>query len=272
MILLSAMSTGAQLLPQVTAKPKKPPARRKPLQPKPTVGTVSVNSKDGLKYVWIPPGSFMMGCSPGDNECQGDEKPSHRVTLTKGFSIGQTPVTVGAYKRFPGESGHAMPTAPRFNSRWSNEQMPVVDVTWHDAQAYCGWAGGRLPTEAEWEYAARGGSTEARYGDIDAIAWYDSNSGNGTHNVGEKRANGFGLYDMLGNVWEWVNDWYDANYYQNSPSQGPSGASRGTLRVLRGGSWVGGPRFVRVSGRHGYVPGGWAIDFGFRCVGKVVVP
>ena len=219
-------------------------------------GEVKVNPKDGLKYVWIPPGTFMMGCSPGDSECDDDEKPPHQVTITKGFWMGQTPVTVGAYKRFAAATGRQMPAELRkaLNSGWANEAMPIVEVRWDDAQAYCGWAGGRLPTEAEWEYAARGGSTEARYGDLDEIAWYADNSGNQTHEVGQKRANGFGLYDMLGNVWEWVNDWYDQNYYQNSPSQDPTGPASGQLRVLRGGSWFDCPRYVRVSYRDWYNP------------------
>ena len=208
----------------------------------------------------------MMGCSPGDNECYDDEKPPHQVTITKGFWLGQTEVTVGAYKRFAGATGRQMPPEPDFSGRplnpgWGDEAMPIVDVTWDDAQAYCSWAGGRLPTEAEWEYAARAGSTAARYGDLDEIAWYADNSGrqrldsariwnedqvnygkrlnengNGMHEVGQKRANGFGLYDMLGNVWEWVNDWYDENYYQNSPSQDPQGR-----RAVRTAFCVAGP-------------------------------
>ncbi len=150
--------------------------------------------------------------------------------------------------------------------------MPIVNVSWDDAQAYCGWMGGRLPTEAEWEYAARGGSTEARYGNLDEIAWYNQNSGNQTHEVAQKRANGFGLYDMLGNVWEWVNDWYDQNYYQNSPSQDPKGPASGQFRVLRGGSWRNLPRYVRVSFRGWYNPAVRGISLGFRCGGEVFVP
>jgi formylglycine-generating enzyme required for sulfatase activity len=245
----------------------------------PAPGTVRVNPKDGLKYVWIPPGTFMMGCSPGDSECFEDEKPSHQVALSKGFWMGQTEVTVGAYRRFAAATGRPMPPEPEFMERplnpgWGNQAMPIVDLTWDEAQAYCGWVGGRLPTEAEWEYAARAGSTAARYGDLDEIAWYADNSGRqhldsaalykadrddytdrlneneiGMHEVGKKRANGFGLFDMLGNEWEWVNDWYEEKYYQNSPPQDPPGPESGTLRVLRGGSWFNLPRNVRASMR-----------------------
>jgi formylglycine-generating enzyme required for sulfatase activity/transcriptional regulator of met regulon len=263
-------------------------------------GAVRENSTDGLKYVWIPPGTFMMGCSPGDDlKCRGDEKPSHKVTLSNGFWMGQTEVTVGAYQRFAAATGRQMPLEPNSGGRplnpgWRNQALPIVNVTWEDAHAYCGWAGERLPTEAEWEYAARAGSTGARYGDLDEIAWYADNSGrqrldssminltlywkrlseNGNlmHEVGQKRANSFGLFDMLGNVWEWVNDWYDQNYYQNSPAQDPSGPASGTERVLRGGSWGSPPSFVRVSNRRWYNPGSRNDFYGFRCGGEVFKP
>jgi formylglycine-generating enzyme required for sulfatase activity len=282
----------AQARPEATRKPQNKTA----LAPRP--GEVRENPWDGLKYVWIPPGTFTMGCSPGDNDCFDWEKPAHLVTISKGFWIGQTVVTVGAYKRFTARAGQQMPPAPSFNSGWTNENMPIVDVNWNDAQAYCQWSGGRLPTEAEWEYGARGGSTEARYGPLDEVAWYADNSGrqrldsaqirrdergdyysrivengNGTHGVAQKRANGFGLYDTLGNVWEWVNDyWGDASIYQNSPSQDPMGPSSGQIGVFRGGSWSDDPRYVRVSVRN-YFNLVSRFDFaGVRCVGEANIP
>jgi formylglycine-generating enzyme required for sulfatase activity len=180
---------------------------------------VRADAKDGLKYVWIPPGTFKMGCSPRDNGCRGSEKPPHTVTLSKGFWIGQTEVTVAAYKRFAEATGHQMPYGPYFHGAWVNGNMPIVYVSWNDAHDYCTWAGGRLPTEAEWEYAGRGGNAEPHCGNLDEIAWSENNSGSHPHEVAQKRANGFGLYDTLGNVIEWVNDWYDQYYYQASSEE-----------------------------------------------------
>jgi formylglycine-generating enzyme required for sulfatase activity len=248
-------------------------ARLENLGPKP--GPVLENPKDGLKYIWIPPGTFMMGCSPGDSECGAEEKPAHEVTITKGFWMGQTPVTVGAYKRFADATGRRMPPTFKVKNGQTNQNMPIVNVNWVNAQAYCGWMGGRLPTEAEWEYAARGGSTEARYGNLDEIAWYRQNSGGRTHDVAQKRANGFGLYDMLGNVWEWANDWYDASYYHNGPSQDPQGPARGQGRVQRSGCYGDDPRFVRVSYRGGNNPTFKDFNYygvGFRCGGELGNP
>ena len=258
---------------------------------------VKLNPKDRLKYVWIPPGTFLMGCSPGDSDCQADEKPAHRVTVSKGFWMGQTPVTVRAYLHFSAATGGGMPPSPEFNSGWADENMPMVIVSWYEAQSYCQWEGGRLPTEAEWEYAARGGNPAARYADLEKIAWYADNSGhqrldsarilsatpanfprqlaengNGTHPVGLKRPNRFGLYDMLGNVWEWVNDWYYANYYETSPLKDPLGPAISELKALRGGSWSNGPRDVRVSSRALGGPRSRGTYYGFRCLGPANLP
>jgi formylglycine-generating enzyme required for sulfatase activity len=241
----------------------------KELGPVPT--RVRVNPKDGLKYAWIPPGTFMMGCSLADNGCASWEKPQHQVTITRGVWMGQTEVTVGAYKRFAASGGREMPSPPSFNNKWASNNMPIVNVSWFDAQAYCGWAGGRLPTEAEWEYAARGGSTEARYGPVDEIAWYDQNSGLQAHNVAEKRPNAFGLYDMLGNVWEWVSDWYDENYYEGSPSENPAGPTSGQDRVLWGDGENDSAGSIRVSERIMNIPTFHSNNLGFRC-GRGVNP
>ena len=217
-------------------------------------GTKKVNPKDGLTYVWIPPGTFQMGCSPGDGECYDDEKPAHQVTITRGFWLGQTPVTQQAYQRVTGQNP----------SNFKGANLPVETVNWDEARAYCAAIGGRLPTEAEWEYAARAGSTGARYGNLDEIAWYSGNSGGKTHEVGQKLPNAFGLHDMLGNVWQWAAEWY-GNYPSGAQSD-PSGAASGQYRALRGGSWGNYPRFVRVSGRNRYWPGDRYDYFGLRCV------
>jgi formylglycine-generating enzyme required for sulfatase activity len=250
--LLSAGSKGGGPPPPL------PASAAPPEQPKPVLhaGGTKVNERDGLTYVWIPPGTFQMGCSAGDAECFAGEKPAHEVTITKGFWIGQTPVTQEAYQRVVGNNpGH-----------FKGDQFPVEQVNWNEAQGYCQSVGMRLPTEAEWEYAARGGSTGSRYGDLDRIGWYRNNSGNTTHVVGQKEANAFGLYDMLGNVSQWVADWYAE--YPAGPQRDPAGPASGSgpFREMRGGSWLDVPRDARVSARGTYpdrLP-----SIGLRCAGN----
>jgi formylglycine-generating enzyme required for sulfatase activity len=225
-----------------------------------------VNPKDGLHYVFIPAGNFTMGCSPGDSECSPDEKPPHDVKISKGFWLGQTDVTQAAWKRL-------MNTDP---SRFKGDQLPVERVSWDEAVKYCETIGGRLPTEAEWEYAARAGSTSARYGELDAIAWYDKNSGGTTHAVGSKQPNQFGLFDMLGNVFQWTADWYGESYYTLQATADPSGPPGGQYRVLRGGAWNYFPQYVRVSYRVRLGPTGVIRDsvlkHHFRCGPRRVPP
>jgi formylglycine-generating enzyme required for sulfatase activity len=204
-------------------------------------GTKKVNPKDGLTYVWIPPGTFMMGCSPGDSECDADEKPARPITIPRGFWIGQTLVTQEAYGRVMGQKP----------SSFRGDRRPLEQVDWNDTQAYCRAVGMRLPTEEEWEYAARAGNTSSRYGSLDAVAWYNGNSGYQTHDVGQKQPNTWGLYDMLGNVYEWTASNYNAN-----------------TKVLRGGAWYNSPRYVRVSSRVEYDPGYRPNFAGARCVGE----
>jgi formylglycine-generating enzyme required for sulfatase activity len=218
------------------------------------------------RFVAIPAGEFDMGCSPGDGDCDNDEKPRHRVRISKGFEIGKYEVTQAMWESVMGSNP----------SDFKGPDLPVEQVSWDDVQQFLRGLNARndgyryrLPTEAEWEYAARAGSTSASYGNVDAIAWCDDNSVNRTHPGGQKQPNAWGLYDMEGNVWEWVQDWYDENYYRQSSSVNPQGSSSGQYRVVRGGSWKVKARSVRSSNRNWDVPGARNDYTGFRCVREV---
>lgn len=233
---------------------------------------ITVNPKDGLTYVWIPAGSFLLGCSPDDSRCSDYERPQRKVVIADGFWMGQTPVTQAAYKKVTGDNP----------SHFKGGQLPVESVTWDQAEAYCDVIGMRLPKEIEWEYAARGDTETARYGPVDSIAWYRKNSNSTTHRVAEKKPNAYGLYDMLGNVDEWVSDLYSlyVDLDENTPGSGspstsppvlapPSitlGASVPTSRVVRGASWENDADSVSVTNRMRFDPGNSHPNLGFRCV------
>jgi sulfatase modifying factor 1 len=228
------------------------------------------NPKDSQVYVWIPAGMFRMGCSDGDHECYEDERPAHIIQISRGFWMGQTEVTVTAFRAFADAKGVAAPPSEK------SGKYPVAGVLWEEANGYCKWAGGRLPTEAEWEYAARGGTATIRYADLDAIAWTSANSGHTVHEVGKKEPNTFKLYDMLGNVWEWTADWYGSKYYEQSPPVDPTGPPVGDslimkgvdlpTRSIRGGAWIGFPGVARASYRYWFIPTLRVANIGFRCV------
>lgn len=221
--------------------------------------TVTVPTSSGPiqeTYVRIPKGTFQMGCSAGDNECYDDEKPVHTVTLTHDFYLAQKEVTVANYSRFAAQTKR-QPAGKTSYSK--SDQDPVVNVSWDDAQAYCAFVSGRLPTEAEWEYAARGGRPEARYRPLDLVAWYSDNSNKQLHPVRQKQPNAYGLYDMLGNAWEWTADWFGG--YGAGALIDPQGPGSGTSKVVRGGGWYNYSRDARAADReYRYV------GLGFRCL------
>ncbi len=213
----------------------------------------------------IPAGTFDMGSPPGEGDA--DEHPRHKVYLDA-YYMDEHEVTFEQYDAYAAAKGQRKPD----DAGWGRNKRPVINVTWHEAEAYCKWAGKRLPTEAEWEKAARGGSnTQHSHGaDINGLgdyAWYAGNSGQKTQPVGRKKPNGYGLYDMAGNVYEWTADWYDKDYYKNSPAKNPAGPGSGTLHSLRGGSCGNYVSFMRPAFRNWYYPAGKNIIDGFRCAG-----
>jgi len=267
------------------------------------------------EMVLIKAGSFTMGCTDEQGgDCYEDEEPAHSVTLTQDFYLGKYPVTNAQYATFLNEKGNQTESDVPWidlSGKWSEaarcrilaegnifrtqsgyENHPVVYVSWYGAKAYCDWLSAqtgrnyRLPTEAEWEYAAQGGhlapAHQTKYAgsnNADEVAWYWENSGDQqlsgnwneeklkTNNcqprpVGEKKHNALGLYDMSGNVYEWCSDWKDD--HPLGVQINPTGPAVGTSRVLRGGSWYNFAEDCRVSKRGGYYPNDWDYDLGFR--------
>ena len=231
-------------------------------------GQQCVNAKDGAVMVWVPAGEFLMGSKAGEG--YEDERPQHKVFLD-GFWIAKTPVTVVMYRTFCLASGHKMPDEPEFG--WQDDH-PMVSITWNDAVAYAKWAGAALPSEAQWEKAARGSDGRTYPWGFTWDTGKCSNS-QGDHNPGHTSpvgnfpagASPYGLLDMAGNVWEWCADWYDKGYYQQSPARNPTGPATGAMRVVRGGSWnYVMPGDFRTAYRGWNDPAYGYFDRGFRCV------
>lgn len=272
---------------------------------KPDPTKTRVNPVDGAEIVYAPGGVYLMGSRRQEiaalwerfgwdeawrRDAVQDELPRHRVRVA-GFWLYRHEVTIARYRKFCLATGRKMPALPE----WATEDdQPIVNVEWEDAIAYCSWAGARLPTEAEWEYAARGGATgvagrprhpfvwgadlpktpvgnlpdaslRSEYPDAVVLEPYHDGFVH-TAPVGRFVANGYGAYDMAGNVWEWCGDWYAEDYYRRSPLRNPRGPRRGRSRVARGGSWHGPPDSARVAARLALPPDVGVVNVGFRPV------
>jgi formylglycine-generating enzyme required for sulfatase activity len=275
----------------------------------------SYTNSIGMKFINIPAGSFYMGscqlsaaikesdkkadkkrkfmglpakegaCPSGasaDSDARDDETPQHKVHISKAFQMGIYEVTLGQFKQFIASGRDDLLSDAFMDDNSHGNSAAVTKVSWNDAQAFITWLnkkeGGssyRLPTEAEWEYAARAGTTtHYSWGDKKSqagnYAWYDKNSYDVgeqyAHTVGTKKSNPWGLYDMHGNVWEWVQDWYDANSYRNNATNDPKGAESGRYRMVRGSGWFEIARYLRSANRHGHSPDDRGNDMGFRLV------
>ena len=233
-----------------------------------TFGTM-VSDVDGMTLVNVPAGEFEMGSEDGDE----DESPVHTVWLDE-YWIDQTEVTNALYQQCVESGSCDPPAAWYYHGDNLYRDYPVRLVRWYDARDYCEWAGRRLPTEAEWEKAARGGLEGMKYSwgneapvctkDAENGASFGLPDGSDTMEVGSFAPNGYGIYDMAGNVWEWVADWYGEDYYKRSPYENPNGPLDGDLRVLRGGGWLN-VSLLRVADRVSFGPVNRFEFLGFRC-------
>jgi formylglycine-generating enzyme required for sulfatase activity/uncharacterized caspase-like protein len=259
------------------------------------LGETRQDPASGLEFVLIPAGSFQMGTNAKDPTDIGwlldNARPVHPVTITQSFMMQKCPVTVAQFRAFVAATAYRTEAErgdgaevltgsewkQRADANWRNpyftqeDGCPVVCVSWNDAQAYVRWLNSnsvnltfRLPTEAEWEYACRAGTTGETYGPLDAIAWHTDNSGKRTRPVGQKQANDFGLYDMLGNAWQWCQDRY--GYYTTSASEDPQGPASGSYRVSRGGCWGNNATLIRSASRGPRPNDVGASHLGFRVV------
>lgn len=251
------------------------------------VGFDFIDPSTGMEFVRVEGWCFQMGDTFGDGG--SDEQPVHEVCVDD-FYMGKYEVTIDQYRQYLQATGNTGGVdwddddCPlRNNSSYSlsgnkfgdDDNKPMVEVSWEGARDMARWLSRnsrgeyRLPTEAEWEYAARSGGKREKYSggnNVDEVAWYDGNSNDRTHRVGTKAANGLGLHDMSGNVYEWCSDRYDSDYYGTSPRNNPEGPSSGSDRVFRGGGWDGDSRIVRSAYRNWYWPDGTNDGLGFRLV------
>ena len=228
---------------------------------------ITIPVKDGISIdmVRVEAGTFTMGATAEMKNTEDSEKPTHRVTLTNDYYIGKYEVTQALWQAVMGDDP----------SYFKGDNLPVEAVTWDDCQEFIGKLNRitgktfRLPTEAEWEYAARGGNKSRGYqysgsNNPSNVAWYDDNSGDKTHAVGTKQPNELGIYDMSGNVWEWCQDWYET--YSSSSQVNPTGANSGSCRVVRGVSWYNNARDCRLSLRGSNTPDFRSSNLGLRLV------
>ncbi|MEU0602890.1 formylglycine-generating enzyme family protein [Streptomyces sp. NPDC006393] len=226
-----------------------------------TAGRERIGERIAAGLVTLDGGSFLMGTPEGSAPVYCGERPAHRVKITA-FRMGRVPVTNELFRLF--RPGHAS---------GAGAALPAVDVTWYDATMFARWAGYRLPTEAEWEFAGRAGADGA-YGDIDpqdltAYAWFSENSKGALHPVATRRANSYGMHDLFGNVWEWCADTYAPGFYAHSPEIAPLNSGPGDERVSRGGSMHAFTDMCRCAFRHHEPADYWAYDIGFRIAADV---
>ncbi len=262
----------------------------------------AIQNSIGMKLVLIPAGEFVMGSPDSEEGRSDDEGPQHKVEIRNAFYLGKYEVTRAQFRQFVEEKGYKteaeriratklmgaiLRVAPLLGwptGTWQNagdfqqtDEHPVVYVSWNDAKAFCDWLSKkegkqyRLPREAEWEYSCRARTgTRFHSGDgadsLKRVARFGLKVSDGTAPVGRLEPNKFGLYDMHGNVWEWCEDWYDRNYYRDSPAQDPQGPKAGSLRVFRGGSFYYSPCSCRAANRLRYGPADRNYDVGFRVV------